>query len=311
MNPIRLSVPTFYFIGVSTERSSIMTVFPEWSDALGLDTVIAGYDVPLKAPREAYREVVGHIKEDPLAKGALVTSHKLDLYRASADLFDVLDPYARLCDEISCISKREGMLVGHAKDPISSRLAIDAFIPTGHFGRGGEVLCLGAGGAALAISVTLAIQDTPGDGPRRFTLIDVDPSRLEHTRQIHQQLSQPLEFRYLHNTDPRANDALMEALPPGSLVINATGLGKDRPGSPITDAGIFPYGGLAWELNYRGELDFLHQAEQQRAERALIVEDGWNYFLHGWTQVIAEVFDLQLTPGLFTQLEVVASEARA
>ncbi len=103
----------------------------------------------------------------------------------------------------------------------------------------------------------------------------------------------------------------MEALPPSSLVINATGLGKDRPGSPITDAGIFPYGGLAWELNYRGELDFLHQAEQQRAERALIVEDGWNYFLHGWTQVIAEVFDLQLTPGLFTRLEVVASEARA
>ncbi len=72
MNPIRLSVPTFYFIGVSTERSSIMTVFPEWSDALGLGTVIAGYDVPLKAPREAYREVVGHIKDDPLAKGALV-----------------------------------------------------------------------------------------------------------------------------------------------------------------------------------------------------------------------------------------------
>jgi shikimate 5-dehydrogenase len=305
-----LASPTFYFIGVSTSQSSIMSVFPKWSSVLGLGAVIAGYDVPLKAPREAYREVVRRIKEDPLAKGALVTSHKLDLYRASADLFEVLDPYARLCDEISCISKRDGALVGHAKDPISSLLALDAFVPTDHFGQGGEVLCLGAGGAALAISVTLASRSSAADRPERFTLVDVDPERLEHTRNIHQKLPRKLDFRYLHNADPRGNDDLMEALPPGSMVINATGLGKDRPGSPITDDGVFPYRGLVWELNYRGELDFLHQARQQRPERALSIEDGWNYFLHGWTQVMAEVFTLELTPALVARLEAEASEAR-
>ena len=47
----------------------------------------------------------------------------------------------------------------------------------------------------------------------------------------------------------------MEALPAGSLVINATGLGKDRPGSPLTDHCKFPENGLVWELNYRGTLE--------------------------------------------------------
>jgi hypothetical protein len=29
-------------------------------------------------------------------------------------------------------------------------------------------------------------------------------------------------------------DDLVSAAPPGSLIVNATGMGKDRPGSPIT-----------------------------------------------------------------------------
>ena len=57
---------------------------------------------------------------------------------------------------------------------------------------------------------------------------------------------------------------------------------------------VFPEGGVAWELNYRGDLVFLDQARRQQAARAASqVEDGWTYFLHGWTQVIAEVFHLE------------------
>lgn len=37
--------PTFYFIGVTTAKSSIMQVFPQWADYLGLDgCVIQGID---------------------------------------------------------------------------------------------------------------------------------------------------------------------------------------------------------------------------------------------------------------------------
>jgi shikimate 5-dehydrogenase len=88
-------------------------------------------------------------------------------------------------------------------------------------------------------------------------------------------------------------------------------MGKDTPGSPITGRGLFPEHGIAWELNYRGKLDFLHQAERQAEGRAVRVEDGWIYFLHGWTQVIARVFRRDMTPELFAQLDRAASSMRS
>ena len=103
---------------------------------------------------------------------------------------------------------------------------------------------------------------------------------------------------------------IMAAMPDCSVVVNATGMGKDTPGSPITDAGLFPRGGVAWELNYRGELDFMHQALRQAASRGVKVEDGWLYFVHGWTQVVAQVLHVDLTPDLFGRLERIAASVR-
>ncbi|MBP8973185.1 MAG: shikimate dehydrogenase [Anaerolineae bacterium] len=305
-------VPTMYFIGVTTRQSSIMKVFPRWSDVLGLGAEIDGYDAPLHAPPEHYRAIVEHIKHDPLSMGALVTTHKIDLLEATRDLFDYLDPYAELCGEISCISKRDGMLRGHAKDPITSGLAWEAFVEPGYWGRsGGHVLCLGAGGSAVAITVYLAERPDAADRPARFIAVNRSQPRLDALRKIHSRIKTDIAFEYVVNEDPRTNDALMAALPPGSMVINATGMGKDRPGSPITDEGLFPLNGIAWELNYRGALDFMHQALRQRESRGVKVEDGWVYFLHGWSQVVAEVFDVTLTPVLFAELDRAAAPIRS
>ena len=90
---------------------------------------------------------------------------------------------------------------------------------------------------------------------------------------------------------------MLAGLKPGSLIINATGLGKDAPGSPLTGAARFPEQAIAWDLNYRGDLIFLDQARAQRQQRGLQIEDGWTYFLHGWTQVIAEVFHIEIPVG--------------
>ena len=65
--------------------------------------------------------------------------------------------------------------------------------------------------------------------------------------------------------------------------------------SPITDDGQFPDHGLVWEINYRGDLIFKDQAMGQKEQKHLTVEDGWTYFIHGWTQVIAEVFHIDLS----------------
>jgi shikimate 5-dehydrogenase len=302
---------TLYFIGVTTGQSSIMKVFPRWSEILGLGAVMAGYDAAPNSPAEVYRRVVEHIKGDPNSRGALVTTHKITLLDATRDLFEYLDPHAQLCGEISCISKRDGQLRGHAKDPITAGLSWQAFVPPGHWGRtGGEVLCLGSGGSAIAISVFLSELPDPADRPERMILVNRSLPRFEKLREIHGQLNTDIAFEYVHNDDPARNDELMDRLPPGSMVINATGMGKDRPGSPVTDAGVFPQDGLVWELNYRGDLEFMHQARRQAKKRNLTIEDGWIYFLHGWTQVIAEVFDLELTPETFAELDRAAGDLR-
>jgi shikimate dehydrogenase len=172
------------------------------------------------------------------------------------------------------------------------------------------VLCLGAGGSAVAISVYVAGLPDAADRPNKFIAVNRSQPRLDSLRAIHARLDTDIEFEYISSEDPVENDRLMAALPAGSMVINATGMGKDRPGSPVTDDGLFPEQGWAWELNYRGELDFMHQALRQTESRGVRVEDGWVYFLHGWSQVIAEVFDLKLTPELFTRLDQAASSIR-
>ena len=306
------TAPTFYFIGVTTTRSSIMKVFPLWMDVIGRrDVVIEGVDLPIHAEPDLYRRAVAQIKVDPLSLGALVTTHKIDLLTACRDMFEYLDPYAQICDEVSSISKLDGWLEGHAKDPITVGLSLDAIVGKDYFARtGGDVLCFGAGGSAIATLLHLINKTDKSDRPARFILVNRSPGRLEHAREMVAKLGTEIQVEYVCNADPAKNDALMAGLPPHSIVINATGMGKDSPGSPITWDGQFPHQGIAWEYNYRGELEFLRQAQAQVETRALKVEDGWVYFVHGWTQVVAQVLHLDLTPALFARLMAAAESVR-
>jgi shikimate 5-dehydrogenase len=304
-------VPTMEFIGVTTGGSSIMKVFPRWAQVLDLgEAKLKGRDLPLGAEPDLYRHAVEQIRSDPLSMGALVTTHKINLLAAAHDLFDELDPYARLCEEISCISKRDGRVIGHAKDPITAGRSLRALLGSGYFRRtGGEVLCLGAGGAGTAISVYLMSGQDPADPPGRIVMVDKSQESLDTLRRVHGRLSHSsTEIEYVENDNPAENDEMVTGLPPGSLIVNATGMGKDVPGSPVTDGARFPERGVVWELNYRGELDFLRQARRQERTRDLRVEDGWLYFLHGWSEVIAEVFHVELTPERF---ELLSKEAEA
>jgi shikimate dehydrogenase len=304
-------VPTMEFIGVSTGSSSIMKVFPRWAQVLDLgEARLEGRDLPLGAEPDLYRRAVEQIQSDPLSMGALVTTHKINLLAAAYDLFDELDSYARLCEEVSCISKRDGRVIGHAKDPITAGRSLRALLGPGYFGRTGtEVLCLGAGGAGTAISVYLMSGQTPADPPGRIVMVDKSQVSLEALRRVHGRLGRSsTEIEYVENADPAENDELIAGLPPGSLIVNATGMGKDVSGSPVTDSACFPERSVVWELNYRGELDFLRQARRQERTRNLRIEDGWLYFLHGWSEVIAEVFHVELSPERF---ELLSTEAEA
>jgi shikimate dehydrogenase len=295
------------FIGVSTTGSSIFELFPNWAAILGIEASLEGYDIPLGAGPEAFRAAVAYIAEDSRRLGALVTTHKVGVYEHAGDLFDELDGNARLCREVSCISKREGALVGHAKDPITAGRTLAEFVPSDHWASGAHVLCLGAGGAGTAIAVHLL---GGGDGPERLLASDTDPRRLDTLRSAldHFGVLPRVHLEHVRSTDD--SDVLLGSLPPGSLVVNATGLGKDAPGSPTSDEATFPERGVVWELNYRGDLRFLRQARLQQKVRRLEIHDGWRYFLHGWSEVIAEVFHLELTPERFERLAVAAEPQR-
>jgi shikimate 5-dehydrogenase len=309
---VEKKAPTFYFVGVTTGQSSIMKVFPRWMEALGRpDVVIEGIDHKLHDDPEAYRRTVAQIKYDPLSLGGLVTSHKISVLEAAGDMFDVLHSSARLTGEVSCISKRDGKLVGHAKDPLTAGLSLDAVLGEGYFGEtGGHVMCLGAGGSGKAIALHLIEKENPADRPERVIVVNRSCPRLNALRDMVKGLETDISFHYVLNDDPAINDEIMGELPPDSVVINATGLGKDLPGSPITDAGVFPENSVAWEINYRGDLDFWHQAMAQRESREVLVEDGWLYFLHGWTQHVAEVLHIDMDRETFGRLAEVAAPLR-
>lgn len=308
----RANRPTMYFIGMTTGKSSIMKVFPAWAEYLGLDDcALRGVDLKWHDEPESYRRIVAHIKADELSLGALVTTHKIDLLAACRDQFDDLDDHAELMGEVSSLSKRDGRLVGHAKDPITSGLALEAFLPCGYWQRtGAEALVLGAGGSAIAITWHLMRADHGTDRPSRIVVANRSTPRLEEIRHLHGRFDPAFPAEHHHTPAPGQSDALVGRLKPGSPVVNATGLGKDAPGSPITGAARFPRGGIAWDFNYRGELVFLDQARAQQRERGLRVEDGWVYFIHGWTRVIAEVFDIDIpTRGpVFDELSRIAAE---
>lgn len=300
------------FIGVSTGGSLIMKVFPAWAEILGLPTNrLVGFDVAPGSADPVYVDLVRQLRDDPDYRGALVTTHKMAVYRAAAHLFDEFDAFALACKEVSSIAKRDGgeRLLGGAKDPITAGLALEQFLPADHFAStGASMVILGAGGSGTALSWYL--QDRP-DRPERITVTARRQSSLDQLRAIHDARGTGSDaIDYVLAPQPEDADAILAGQPAGTVVVNATGMGKDTPGSPLADAVVFPLGGYAWEFNYRGSLEFWHQARAQQQERSLTVVDGWDYFIHGWSQVVAEVFELELTPERFQAMSKAAYEVR-
>ena len=298
------------FIGVSTGSSSIMSVFPKWAELLELPTGnLIGHDLPMDAAPAQYRAMVEQIRDDPNHRGALVTTHKMNVFAAASDLFDELDPFAVSCSEISSISKRGDRLIGRAKDPLTVDLALNDFLPGDHFARtGAAVVILGAGGSGTALSWALAER---ADAPSKITVTARDDDKLDHLREVHRQHGTPDGLiSYVRTDTVQDAAALVASAPAGSLIVNATGLGKDRPGSPLPDDVAFPEDAWVWEFNYRGSLEFLHQARAQDAARGLHVVDGWRYFIHGWSQVVADVFEIDLTPQIVERLAEAAESVR-
>lgn len=294
MNRASQNAGALQFIGVTTAQSSIMKVFPAWAKHLGLEGAsISGMDFALHDRPERYREAIRFIRGDPGTSGALVTTHKLDLFAACRDMFDEIDDHAELMSEVSCLSKRGGKLSCFAKDPVASGCALEELLPARHFAEtGADVFCIGAGGSAIAITWNLMRKERGEDRPARIFVSNRSLPRLENIKAVHERIESDVPVHYVHAPRPSDNDCVFKQLKHASLIVNATGLGKDAPGSPITSKAAFPESGIGWDLNYRGELEFLDQVRRQVETRGARAVDGWGYFIHGWAQAICEVYGI-------------------
>jgi shikimate 5-dehydrogenase len=298
------------FLGVSTQHSLIRKLFPLWAEHLQLEhATLRGFDHPIDATAAAIRTQIQELRADPNLAGALVTTHKVAVWEHARAEFAALDEHAQRLGEVSCISRNAaGELVGHAKDPLTVKQALQSLAAETHWrtASAAEVLILGGGGAGLALTWVLLQQAA------RPAHIHIAETQATRRAQFAQHLQgQPPERWTLHAVnDTAATDQLLAQLPPHSLVVNATGMGKDRPGSPLSARATFPKHGRVWEFNYRGSLEFLRQAQAQAASQCLTIADGWEYFLAGWAFVIAEVYHFDLTPERFSAMAAVAQPLR-
>ena len=301
----KAKIPTMYFIGVSTGDSSSKNIFPRWAETLGiLPCELVGIDLKIHDDPMNYREVVNFIKEDPLSLGALVTTHKMDLMAACRNEFDVIDSVASELGEVSSIYKRDGKLCARATDPECGGLALQNFLTLNYFNdTDSELLILGAGGSSLALVWYFLEGEGKKSPPSKIHVINRSQARLDHLINLAEGWGSGEQVVSYHASDPSIADQILNELKPGSLVVNATGLGKDIPGSPITNSALFPEKGIAWDFNYRGNLKFLTQARLQKQTRKITLVDGWDYFVIGWSQVIADIFNIEIpTSGVLYEL---------
>lgn len=70
------------FVGVTTGGSRAHAVFDRWAALLDRQWTLRGIDLPADTPPQTYRRLVGAMRDNPKVRGAVVTAHKLRLYRA-------------------------------------------------------------------------------------------------------------------------------------------------------------------------------------------------------------------------------------
>ena len=286
-----------WFVGVKTAGSLIHRAISLWCELLPAPCEVRGVDVEPGSPGARYVELLEELRTAPeRVAGAVVSVHKVALFEAGHRLFAELDPIARACEEMNAVRRAGRDLHGYARDPISVGRVVDRIWPR----RDGEVVCIGAGGTARALIYHLfAIRADPV----RVVCADRSEAALGEAARL---APRPIVVR----AGDRPWDELIAAAPPGSLIVNATGLGKDRPGSPITERARFPEGAVVWELNYRGELHFLDRARSQAAETGLEVHDGWRLFCHGWAAALGSVLGLDDDPELGERFAAAAAAIR-
>ena len=282
---------------------------PGWAAALGVDLTFKGIDLPIGAPVAAYATVVDRIQKDPTILGMVVTTHKAALWSACESSFARVTALAAMLREVGGVSRASGVLTADAPDVRSVGRAAQRLLTDERWTTGARhALILGAGGAGLSLAYNLSDR-LPEIAAERVVLTDVDPARVTTVRAIVAGWERAGAVT-VELATPGVNDRLVSQAPPGSLMVNASGAGKDRPGSPLAPAVRLPRRSIYWDFNYRGELPLLAHARSQAALDDLLVVDGRDYLVCGWMEALCFVVGRQPTDELLVRFDLAAQAAR-
>lgn len=283
------SEPKLLFIGVTTEQSKVNLLFPAWQRCLNENLQLDCRNIPLRSEPKDYIEVICEIRESPtVINGALITSHKAAVFQHASQVFDRVTSTANMLREIGMVYWRNGELVGDANDPLATAMTCEHILNEceSWYSNSREAIILGGGGAGVALAHTLLSH-------RQFecshiTIAESEHARVVELRAIISQWDAAVPIDIYHLAD---STELVSSSQPSSLIANATGLGKDAPGSPVRESVSFPVNSIVWDFNYRfidqDEPTIYELAISQRERAGLHVEHGWRYFIWGWLVMMA------------------------
>jgi shikimate dehydrogenase len=274
------------FLGRDAARSLAVTAFPAWMAVLKEECELVCVNMPPNMADREYVALIHELRSRPGCVGMQVTNHKVALFQAARQEFDGFSGDCTVLEEAGGIVITDNRLIGISPDSAAFRRE---FGNHRELASSVEVVLLGGGGAARA--VVLVASTLPG--VQKISVTEVNPRRrLDFSRWV-SNLGPDLQV-HIDVLPADANDELVSCAGNGALIVNASGMGKDVEGSPVSSSVEFPQESTVWDLNYRGQLDFLVHARQQAEAKRLRIIDGFSLFISNWTWLLENVLRKQL-----------------
>ena len=194
---------------------------------LGIDCVYLAFDVTIERLPETVR-----------------VFRQLDTYgfnltmpckKAVIDSLDELSEAARLIGAVNTVVNRGGKLIGHNTDGVGY---VESVREQGVEIRGSEITVLGAGGAAMAAAVQMAL-----DGARRIHVANRRSRSWNAARDLVDTINSQTGCE-ADLTDLEDTRVLSEHIASSSLLTNATsvGMAPDTGSTPVKDPSVFHEG---------------------------------------------------------------------
>ena len=225
--------PTAHSVSPAMQNAGFRSIGLDWNYEL------------LETPPAELADVVARLRAADCVGANVTIPHK----QAVVELLDNVTPRARAIDAVNTIIKKDGKLIGDNTDGYG----FSASLRSAHVDpQSKRVVVLGAGGAARAVTVTLAQA-----GAEQITILNRTTPRA-------QALAGFLRASF-PNADIRENDET--ALSDAQLIVNATPVGMSPHEAESPMRGAFPAGAVAIDLVYRPlETRFLRQAAEENAQ---------------------------------------------